>query len=138
MSAWLVSEQNMSNLVSAILKYDMGEDGKYSYPHLVKFLDGIKDDNKESTLFREMRKMNIRSLRYRYGDEQIKVGNYVSPNSVYDRYQTVKSIHCYLYQSCENPRDVKTRLYRGLEELAAYINERIVMESDGWNKAQWC
>lgn len=136
MSAWLVSEQSTSNLVSAILRYDK-DDIQYSCPRLVKLLDGIVG-NKAITLFREMRKMNIRSLRYRYGDEHIKVGNYVSPNSVYDKYQTVKSIHCYLYQSCENPRDTKTRLYRGLEELAAYINERIVMESDGWNKAQWC
>lgn len=124
MSAWLCGNKTLSLCVDVIRRDDFKEFDECGY--------ACKDDDELISL---LSFLNTKSLNCRYGesDEHIlKDRGYVSLSV--DDGQRYKSVHCYLYQTCECNDVCEHPLFKGLEGWCDVHDDEF--EKD-WGKYQW-
>jgi len=84
---------------------------------------------------RELHRMNVRAVRYRYADDKHRYTFVYEPVKC-SIYQAVKSMHCLHYQCSEG--DVPEEpLFKLLEDLTHAIESAIVTHSAEYELADW-
>ena len=155
MSAFMMSNKTLSMLADFIARYYKtgGRVFDFSFPdELTKELGHFAFD--QEMVFHRLAHLNVESLRRRYsdyedllGDIEYESGHDIWANGVHDiehgvtymqlwHFQILKSLDCYLYQSCEGGCD-ELPLYKALvllrDKWGAYIAENHPL----YNEADW-
>lgn len=146
MSAFMMSNETLSKLANLITRYYVSNDsmGFYFPDELGEELRGIETDGEK--VFNELARLNIASLSQRYFDYMDMVGNvkYLPRCDMWRyshgvqpwHYQFLKSLRCYLYQSCEGDC-YDTGLYKALDKLSMELAYFIATNSPEYELAEW-
>lgn len=122
MSAFLMSEESTSDLAYNI--FDKGS----CYPLLADYFEK-KDITCPEDLFKELRKLNIKSVNKRYKD----IGEYRFRKNDLELPELVKKIQCWRYQSgCS-----KGKLYKALEEFIRDAAFKYLTMTEEYRNAPW-
>ena len=99
-------------------------------------------------IFKKLVSLNIRSLAERYPDDYIEmvgfpvfqpqcdIWKFTGGGVAQWHYQFLKSLRCYLYQSCEGDC-YKTELYKALDELSLNVAYFIATNQPEYDLATW-
>ena len=154
MSAFMMSNETLSALANLIARYYVDEDSmKFYFPKELKgVLKDARFDGKK--IFNKLVKLNIASLSCRYSDYEDMLGEIrYKPNyDIWERpimdveygvisiapwhYQFLKSLRCYLYQSCEG-NCYNTKLYKALDQLSLELAYFIATNQPEYETANW-
>lgn len=155
MSAFMMSNETLSMLTDLIYRYHAsgGEDFGVWFPTELMIELGDKAKYKE-LIFKTLAELNIQSLTERYdnADDMFNEVDYVTGCDIwepetYDReygiqmikpwhYQVLKSLDCYLYQSCEG-KCYELPLYKALEKLRDKWGSYIAHNHPDYELADW-
>jgi hypothetical protein len=123
------------------------------------FPEELREELKETRfsaegIFNELAKLNIASLTQRYYDYEDMLGDvkYIPNCDIWQRpfydveqgvnmivpwhYQFLKSLRCYLYQSCEGDC-YETGLYKALDQLSLELAYFIATNQPEYEMAKW-
>lgn len=151
MSAFMVSDETLSKIANIVMDYL-----KYYYPNFphglpdwLAYFRDYKEEDLPRRLYCELRQMNIDALNSRYGstaesmyDEMELDDGYIF-DANFDRdtekYQTIKSIDCYLYQCLDVDYDAAgwKELYFTIESVRDQLCYQIVKDDIGYELAKW-
>ena len=138
MSAYQVNETVLYNVINAVSK--CGSYGQY-YKELPALIKEAKE--KPASLFDKLVKLNRFSLVERYGknnglEYEVKFNNQELIKSVMksNQYQRLKSLECFLYQSCEGEAE-RTDLYKYLDSLRGQSMSNIIGTLPEYEQASW-
>ena len=156
MSAFMMSNDTLSMLSDFIARYyrTRGELFEFYFPEeLGDLLGPLAAD--PQMVFHRLAQLNVESLRRRYpndyedmlGDIEYSSGHDIWENPVYDwengikfmkawHYQILKSLDCYLYQSCEG-NCYKLPLYKAIEHLRDKWGNYIATNQPDYELAKW-
>lgn len=154
MSAFMMSNETLSMLANLIARYYVSSDSMgFHFPEELREALGDCRFSGEK-IFNELAKLNIGSLTQRYYDCGDMIGEveYIPhcdmwEHPVYDaeygitgirqwHYQFLKSLRCYLYQSCEG--DCYTsKLYKALDQLSLELAYFIATNQPEYELAEW-
>lgn len=141
MSAWIVQNESINNIVNSIYWL------KYPYWDKIRILkDSFKIDlekNNDLDLYEELEKLgqllinlNQKSVNQRYSTkEKPFIFEYEDKKSS-DVFQFLKSVECLLYQSCEGDCEEKEE-YKFLTKLRDVLKNKIINDIEEYNKAKW-
>lgn len=149
MSAFMMSNETLSMLTEIIYRYHEsgGEDFGVWFPTEL-FVVLEEKTNYRELIFKALAELNIESLKERYGDTAEELYDEVDfirgcdiwEPEVYGikpwHYQVLKSLDCYLYQSCEG-KCYSTPLYKALEKLRDKWGCYIAEKHPGYELAEW-
>lgn len=155
MSAFMMSNETLSMLSDFIARYyvTQGQAFNFYFPDELSTELGVRAYDPEM-IFRRLAELNVKSLSYRYtdyedmlGDIEYERGHDIWRNSVYDiehgcsfiqdwHYQILKSLDCYLYQSCEG-NCYELPLYKAIESLRDKWGYYIAENQPGYSLADW-
>lgn len=127
MSAFIVSDTGMNNVVSAILAH--GQDFDY------EFHGSAIHPTNMTAIGRALFDLNNESMRQRYGQKE-EIDNYEFIRVKPSEFQTLMSIRCLLYQ-CSEGNVCETPMYKELQILAYYVARDIVDELPQYKLANW-
>jgi len=138
MSAYQVNETVLYNVINLVSK--CGSYGQY-YKELPALIKEAKE--KPAGLFDKLVKLNRFSLVERYGKNnglefEVKFNDQLLIKSVMksNQYQQLKSLECFLYQSCEGDAE-KTDLYKYLDSLKNQFMGNIIGKLPEYEQARW-
>ena len=138
MSAFQVNEACLYNVINLVSK--CGSYGEY-YKELPALIGQAKD--KPEDLFNRLVKLNRFSLVERYGknnglefEVKFKQSSYVKSMMQSNQYQQLKSLVCFLYQSCEGKAE-NIKLYKYLRSLEHQYTFSIVNRLPEYERASW-
>lgn len=154
MSAFMMSNETLSALANLIVRYYVNSDsmGFYFPEELREELKDVRFDGEK--VFNELAKLNIASLSQRYYDYEDMLGDvkYIPKYDIWERpvmdieygvtmiapwhYQFLKSLRCYLYQSCEGDC-YTTGLYKALDQLSLELAYFIATNQPEYESAEW-
>lgn len=154
MSAFMMSNETLSMLANLIARYYVSSDsmGFYFPEELREELKDIRFSGEK--IFNELAKLNIASLSQRYYDYDDMVGEveYIPHCDMWKRpvwdneygvirieqwhYQFLKSLRCYLYQSCEGDC-YESKLYKALDQLSLELGYFIATNQPEYELADW-
>tara|TARA_R110000796_G_scaffold230721_1_gene348430 strand:- start:32 stop:445 length:414 start_codon:yes stop_codon:yes gene_type:complete len=136
MSAFIVSEDNLYRVINSITKIE----------GYTKDLKEIKEQaiSQPKKLFNKLNTLNRYSISQRYENEKFTKNNtYPFVLSKYNetvlnsnKYQNLKSLTCFLYQSCEGQAE-QTPLYKLLNKVSSDIAYSVVSSLEEYKKAKW-
>lgn len=149
-----MSNESLSMLANLIARYYLDKDafGFYFPEELTEEIRDIRFDAEK--IFNELAKLNIASLSQRYYDYGDMVGDveYIPGYDIWERpfydieygvtsirqwhYQFLKSLRCYLYQSCEGDC-YASKLYRALDQLSMLLAYFIATNQPEYELAEW-
>jgi len=140
MSAWIVSNESINNIVNSFYWL---RDNFYLRDELKKILKidlekaGDEETNKELKKFGQLLvNLNNESVNQRY-NEKIKPYKFIFSNATpLNIFQFLKSVECLIYQSCEGNQD-ETKIYKFLNRLTDFLRHKIIEELDEYKKAKW-
>ena len=156
MSAFMMSNETLSMLSDFIARYYLtkGRVFNFDFPEELGKELGIMAYDSEM-IFHKLAHLNVKSLRNRYpddyedilGDIEYESGHDIWQNSVRDwchgiqyiqpwHYQILKSLDCYLYQSCEG-NCYKDQLHMALQSLRDKWGANIAENQLGYTEADW-
>ena len=150
----MMSNETLSMLANLIARYYVSSDsmGFYFPEELREELMDIRTDAKK--VFNELANLNIASLSQRYYDCNDMIGKvkYLPNCDMWERpvhdleygvvrieqwhYQFLKSLRCYLYQSCEGDC-YETGLYKALDKLSLELGYFIATNQPEYELAKW-
>ena len=118
MSAWLCGNKTLSLCVDVIKQYKLGGYEEKSNKELMNILSDL----------------NTKSLNYRYGEND----DHILENREYVKLdvedgQKHKSVSCYLYQTCEDPENIKHPLFEALDSYREVYFEKYVNGDYYWD-----
>ena len=154
MSAFMMSNETLSKLANLIARYYINSDSMGFH-----FPEDLREELKETRfsgeqIFNELAKLNIASLTQRYYDCEDMIGKveYLPHCDMWERpvydteygvisirqwhYQFLKSLRCYLYQSCEGDC-YETKLYKALDLLSLELAYFIATNQPEYELADW-
>jgi len=136
MSAFIVSEDNLYRVINSITKIE----------GYTKDLKEIKEQaiSQPKKLFNKLNTLNRYSISQRYSDQPFtKKGSYPFILSKYNetalktnKYQNLKSLRCFLYQSCEGQAE-QTPFYKLLDKISSDVAFNIVSENKEYQQSEW-
>lgn len=156
MSAFMMSNETLSMLSDFIARYYVTKGRVFglSFPEELSEQLGVMAYD-PAMVFHRLAELNVNSLRQRYpdnyeellGDIEYESGHDIWQNSVHDiehgcsfiqqwHYQVLKSLDCYLYQSCEG-NCYELPLYKAIESLRDKWGYYIAENQPGYNEADW-
>ena len=150
MSAFMMSNETLSMLAELIYRYHVsnGEDLEAWFPSELFIELGDKARYRE-LIFKALADLNVKSLKERYGndvDDMIGEVDFISGCDIWKpstygvikpwHYQVLKSLDCYLYQSCEG-KCYEDPLYKALEKLRDKWGCYIAQHQPGYELADW-
>ncbi len=155
MSAFMMSNETLSMLANLIARYYVNSDSMGFY-----FPDELREELKDTRfsgelIFNKLADLNIKSLSQRYpNDYEEMVGKveYIPWHDIWNRpvwnmeegvimigkwyYQFLKSLRCYLYQSCEGDC-YEDGLYKALDSLSLELGYFIATNQPEYELAKW-
>ena len=155
MSAFMMSNETLSTLANLIARYYVNSDSMGFY-----FPDELREELKDTrfsgeSIFNKLADLNIESLKQRYpNDYREMVGKveYIPWIDIWNRpvwnleegvimigkwyYQFLKSLRCYLYQSCEGDC-YEDGLYKALDQLSLDLAYFIATNQPEYELAKW-
>ena len=149
-----MSNETLSMMANLIARYYISSDSMGFY-----FPEELREELKETRLsgeeiFNELVKLNIASLSQRYYDYSDMLGiiEYLPQCDMWEppfwdaeqgvimirpwHYQFLKSLRCYLYQSCEGDC-YETGLYKALDQLSLELAYFIATNQPEYELAKW-
>jgi len=78
---------------------------------------------------------NCYSINQRYGDKDFNVFVYNKTKTI-SRIQALKSVQCWLYQSCEGDGDT-TKLYKLIQKIEKILLNAIICDLEEYQQAEW-
>ena len=150
MSAFMMSNETLSMLADLIYRYhaSKGEDLEVWFPAELLIELGDKVYFRE-LIFKALADLNVKSLKERYGndvDDMIGEVDFIRGCDIWEpsvygvikpwHYQVLKSLDCYLYQSCEG-KCYEDPLYKALEKLRDKWGCHIAQHRPGYELADW-
>jgi pyoverdine/dityrosine biosynthesis protein Dit1 len=136
MSAFIVSEENLYRVINSITKIE----------GYTKDLKEIKEQaiSQPKKLFNKLNTLNRYSISQRYSDLPFrKKGSYPFILAKYNetvlktnKYQNLKSLRCFLYQSCEGQAE-QTPLYKLLNKISSDVAFNIISETKEYQQSEW-
>ena len=136
MSAFIVEEDNLYRVINTITKIE-----GYTKP-----LREIKEQaiSNPKGLFKKLNSLNRYSISQRYEkdifDDQMtypfNLSKYNEAVLKTNKYQNLKSLTCFLYQSCEGQAE-NSDLYKILNKISSDIAYNIVSNTEEYKKAKW-
>lgn len=132
MSCWIVDTFNVKRLAS----YLFFQGGNIGVRHTLQS-NGYNHELDFIRLTNKMLKLNHKSFNARYETtlEAPKVKDF-DTDGEFASMQFLKSLQCYLYQSCEGRCD-KTKLYKMLDRISKIIEWNIISEMPDYKEAKW-
>ena len=130
MSAWMVSNETLSRLANEL--FNLGSD--YIFEELAIF-----KDKSPKEIFTSLAKMNIKALEARYPHsykEMVGEVRYMPDISSTNKYQLLKSLHCYRYQ-CTEGQVPKCKLYKAINAAIGQVADEIATLRDEYGEAEW-
>lgn len=142
MSAFIVDYKTIDNILSIRLNHSFLTNYCYFKSEFESVIEkyndfNIYDDLEE--LGKEFLKLNIDSVNYRYRDNE----DYSWADSYKFNYvncslaQTIKSIQCLMYQSCEIENYKENKTYQKLERLKQILLNAFLYINEDYKKAEW-
>jgi len=138
MSAYACGDETIGRVLKAISL--AGAYGEY-YDEIQQLKDEYK--NSPETLCTKLVKLNQYSLKEKYDEPyslfiQIDVQKavWLSKRLGHNQYQLLKSLSCYLYQSCEGNAG-QHDLYRTLKAIRDNISYDLICEQEQYKQAKW-
>ena len=138
MSAYQVDFETIGRVMKSISKTGC-------YGPRYKQIEKLKDQyNKNAGIvFDQLLNLNRLSLKQRYEDAKsmfFKVDRskavWFSRQLGHDDYQLLKSLNCFLYQSCEGKAS-KTELYKTIDAISNNFAHSLVAKTRGYETANW-
>ena len=136
MSAFIVEEDNLYRVINSITKIE-----GYTKP-----LKEIKEQavSNPKGLFKKLNSLNRYSISQRYEkdifDDQMtypfNLSKYNETVLKTNKHQNLKSLTCFLYQSCEGKAE-NSDLYKLLNKISSDIAYNIVSNTEEYKKAKW-
>ena len=149
-----MSNETLSKLANLIARYYVSSDSMGFY-----FPEDLREELKETRfsaegIFKKLADLNIDSLTQRYGDCDDMIGKlvYIPQCDIWQRpfwdqeqgvmmiapwhYQFLKSLRCYLYQSCEGDC-YESKLYKALDQLSLELAYFIATNQPQYELADW-
>jgi len=136
MSAFIVEEDNLYRVINSITKIE-----GYTKP-----LKEIKEQaiSNPKGLFKKLNSLNRYSISQRYEkdifDNQMtypfNLSKYNEAVLKTNKHQNLKSLTCFLYQSCEGKAE-NSDLYKLLNKISSDIAYNIVSNTEEYKKAKW-
>ena len=136
MSAYIVEKTTLYRVIKTLCKVN-------DYNPKLKSIksEAISDPKK---LFKKLNRLNRYSVSQRYEDQifnnkdsyQFDLNEYQSEILKDDKFQSLKSLRCFLYQSCEGTTKKKD-LYKTLNEAANSLIYNIVYNLKDYDQAEW-
>lgn len=80
--------------------------------------------------------LNTDAVNHRYDERDSPVGFFWMRNSLFNRFQALKSMQCLKYQ-CSKGDYHKTKLFKLLGELISRLSEHIVSSLPEYEEAEW-
>ena len=150
----MMSNETLSKLANLIARYYVSSDsmGFYFPEELREELQDTRFSGEK--IFNELAKLNIASLTQRYHDYKDMIGDvkYLPQCDMWKRpiwdteygivrieqwhYQFLKSLRCYLYQSCEGDC-YEWKLYKALDQLSLELGYFIATNQPEYELADW-
>jgi len=136
MSAYIVEKTTLYRVIKTLCKIN-------DYNLKLKSIksEAISDPEK---LFKKLNRLNRYSISQRYEDQifnnkdsyKFDLNEYQSEILKDDKFQSLKSLKCFLYQSCEGNAKKKD-LYKTLNEAADSLIYKIVYNLKEYDQAEW-
>lgn len=120
MSCFMVSERAINLIATAYHDYE-------------------KPNYSKEKLAKKLYSLNKKSVRSRYGNDptMIPPDIYIYKETHADVFQLIKTISCFLYQSCEG-RYARTQLFKDIERFRGYLAMDFIRESiKEYELAEW-
>lgn len=159
MSAFMMSDETLSKLTNLFLRYHLTGGDAFGFYFPRELFEEFKKDNggrmlTGESIFNSLAELNAESLRQRYTDCDDMIGSPkyrpecdIWRHEVYDlhngvhrieqwHYQVLKSLDCYLYQSCEGDC-YKHPLYKALERFRDKWGAYIASNQVEYELADW-
>jgi len=144
MSAYVVDDITINRVVGWIFHKAMGENHDYTIQSL-KELGYILDTPIGcKRLAEDMFTLNCDSIEQRYGEGSAKdfreldfKYRQVSFAETDKIHQVLKSLQCFIYQSCEGDNPKNSLLFNALEKLSDRICYNIATSATQYDKAEW-
>lgn len=155
MSAFMMSNETLSMLSDFIARYYVTQGRAFNlrFPDELGEQLGVMAYDPEM-VFHRLAELNVKSLRNRYSDYEDMLGDieYESGHDIWENsvrnwdggnhymkpwhYQILKSLDCYLYQSCEGDC-YKLPLYKAIQSLRDKWGGYIAENQPEYNEAKW-
>jgi hypothetical protein len=132
MSAYVVEDKTINRIVS-FLQHD--RDNDYIKHRLAKEC-GVFTWTTPEDFGRMLFALNVRSVKERYPNDHDTYPPYQYQYEVCDRMQALKSLRCWLYQSCEGEVDQEP-LYQIMDDYANRLALDLVSAMPQWDAAEW-
>jgi len=136
MSAFIVEEDNLYRVINSITKIE-----GYTKP-----LQEIKEQaiSNPKGLFKKLNSLNRYSISQRYEKDifddkmtyPFNLSKYNEAVLKTNKYQNLKSLRCFLYQSCEGQAE-QTPLYKLLDKISSDVAFNIVSETKEYQQSEW-
>ena len=136
MSAFIVEEDNLYRVINSITKIE----------GYTKSLQEIKEQaiSNPKGLFKKLNSLNRYSMSQRYEkdifDDQMtypfNLSKYNEAVLKTNKHQNLKSLTCFLYQSCEGKAE-NSDLYKLLNKISSDIAYNIISNTEEYKKAKW-
>jgi hypothetical protein len=136
MSAYIVEKTTLYRVIKTLCKIN-------DYNLKLKSIksEAMSDPKK---LFKKLNRLNRYSVSQRYEDQifnnkdsyQFDLNEYQNEILKDDKFQNLKSLRCFLYQSCEGDTKKKD-LYKTLNEAADSLVYSIVYNLKDYDQAEW-
>ena len=142
MSAYIVEDETINRIVSFLA--DSAETNKIWLYYPIRNLGYELDKPLHvKRLAEEMFTLNCQSVEGKYGEgeaeymsgEQMFVYQPISPLR-FNQYQALKSLGCYLYQSCEGGCE-QSPLYQALDAIKGKLAYHLICETPQYETAKW-
>lgn len=144
-----MSNETLSMLANLIYRYRETDGEAFGLCFPAELLECFgKKASYSELIFKALAELNIRSLKERYGDDVddlIGDVDFIHECDIWEpkvygikpwHYQVLKSLDCYLYQSCEG-KCYEEPLYKALEQLRDKWGCYIAENQPGYELAEW-
>lgn len=147
MSAFIVDYKTIDNILSIRLDCSFLTNYCYFKSEFESVIQNYNNDwniyNDLENLGKEFLKLNIESVEARYpGDEDINMSMKYAKNYKFKPVkcslaQTIKSLQCLMYQSCEIENYQENETYQKMDRLKKILLNAFLYINEDYKKAKW-
>lgn len=141
MSAYVVDDSTINNIVSILSRKANNSNHFATYGALAKLGYNLGQPKDDKRLADDLFNLNVQSVCERYDDDKpenydFSFGYVPGLFDVPPTIQAIKSISCWMYQSCEGSC-YDHPLYKAMEKLRGDLSYEIVSDMEVYSMAEW-
>ena len=143
MSAFICNYEVIDNILSIVDNCDWLRKDCFIRSELKEFFgtnpQGCITPEILSNIGKEFLKLNIKSVNYRYSENTSNkyANSYKYKFRKVPIIQSLKSLHCLMYQSCEIPNYTKNKTYKKMKELEKILVNSYIHSCKEYRDAAW-